>query len=92
MFWFGVIDNGVLLLSMLIGIEVGELLLPKKYRSSAAAAAISAFFGNAISDAVAGLPSGITTSLWVFCGCLAPGLAIPLFLRRINTNVKKNTS
>jgi len=83
MFYFGAIDNGVLLLSMAIGIEIGELLLPKKYRSGAAAAAVSAFVGNAISDAVAGLPSGLAASVWVFLGCLAPGLAIPIIMRRI---------
>jgi hypothetical protein len=79
---FGMIDNGVLVIGMLLGVEFGELLLPRKYRSKAAGAAVGAFLGNAISDGAAGLAISVGFTVGVIIGCLIPIVVMPLVVRR----------
>lgn len=79
---FGLIDNGVLVIGMLLGVEFGEYLLPKRYRSKAAGAAVGGFLGNAVSDGVAGLAISIGFTIGVTIGCLIPVVVMPLVVRR----------
>ena len=79
---FGLIDNGVLVIGMLLGVEFGEYLLPKRYRSKAAGAAVGGFLGNAVSDGVAGLAISIGFTIGVTIGCLIPVVVMPLVGRR----------
>ena len=79
---FGLIDNGVLVIGMLLGVEFGEYLLPKRYRSKAAGAAVGGFLGNAVSDGVAGLAISIGFTIGVTLGCLLPVVVMPLVVRR----------
>jgi hypothetical protein len=79
---FGMIDNGVLVIGMLLGVEFGELLLPRKYRSRAAGAAVGGFLGNVLSDAAAGLAISVGFSVGVTVGCLIPIVVMPLVVRR----------
>lgn len=79
---FGIIDNGVLVIGMLLGVEFGEYLLPKRYRSRAAGAAVGGFLGNTISDGAAGLVVSVGFSVGVIIGCLIPMVFMPLVVRR----------
>ena len=72
MFTFGIIDNGVLLLCLLVGLDLDQYIpIPRRYRSKAAGAAIGALVGNAISDGLAGLSQGIGPASEVTVGWLA---------------------
>jgi hypothetical protein len=83
MFTFGLIDNGVLLLCLLAGLDLDQYLpIPRRYRCKAAGAAIGALVGNAISDGVAAIPQGIGSVGQVTSGCLAVLVVLPLLLRR----------
>lgn len=79
---FGLIDNGVLVIGMLLGVEFGEYLLPKRWRSRAAGAAMGGFLGNAVSDGFAGLAISLGFSVGVAIGCFIPGIFMPLVIRR----------
>ena len=79
---FGIIDNGVLVVGMLLGVEFGEYLLPRRYRSKAAGAAVGGFLGNAISDGLAGLAISIGFTVGVTIGCLIPVVVMPLVVRQ----------
>ena len=84
MFWFGVIDNGILLLCLAAGVELDDMLpIPRRFRSKGAGAAIGAVVGNAISDGVAGLPMGLGPALMVSLGCLSVLVVLPLVLHRM---------
>ena len=87
MFWFGVIDNGILAL-----VTVGGVLLHGRIRFShkatkrantTMAALASAMVGNAASDAVAALSMGVRPTVGVFTGCMAVFMLWPA-LRDIN--------
>ena len=80
---FGIIDNGVLLLCLLVGLDLDQYIpIPRRYRSKAAGAAIGALVGNAISDGLAGLSQGIGPAIEVTVGCLAVLVLLPVVLRR----------
>ena len=79
---FGMIDNGVLVIGMLLGVEFGEYLLPMRYRSKAAGAAVGGFLGNAVSDGMAGLAISLGFTVGVTIGCLIPIVVMPLVVRR----------
>ena len=81
---FGAIDNGVLVLGMLLGVEFGDWLLPHKWRSKAAGAAMGGFIGNTISDGLAGISISPTFALGCVIGCLAPVVVMPWVLKRAN--------
>ena len=81
---FGLIDNGVLVVGMLLGVEFGDWLLPPKWRSKAAGAAMGAFFGNTISDGLAGLSVSPTFALGCVIGCLLTGVLMPWVLKKAN--------
>lgn len=80
---FGLIDNGVLVVGMLLGVEFGEYLLPKRWRSKSAGVAVGGFMGNMISDGVAGLAISLGFTLGVSIGCLIPIVLMPLVIRRV---------
>lgn len=83
MFMFGIIDNGVLLLCLLAGLDFDQYIpIPRRYRSKAAGAAIGALVGNAISDGLAGLSQGVGPAVEVAAGCLAVLVLLPVVLRR----------
>jgi len=79
---FGMIDNGVLVIGMLLGVEFGEYLLPMRYRSKAAGAAVGGFLGNALSDGMAGLAISLGFTVGVTIGCFIPIVVMPLVVRR----------
>ena len=81
---FGAIDNGVLVVGMLLGVEFGDWLLPRKWRSKAAGAAMGGFLGNTISDGLAGLSISPIFALGCVIGCLAPIVIMPWVLKRVN--------
>ena len=77
---FGLIDNGVLLLGAVFGLEV-ERLLPGRMRVGTGAV-LGAGIGNAVSDTLAGLPISVDFGVGTGVGCLAALVLLPL-LRRI---------
>ena len=81
---FGAIDNGVLVLGMLLGVEFGDWVLPHKWRSKAAGAAMGGFIGNTISDGLAGISISPTFALGCVIGCLTPVVVMPWVLKRAN--------
>jgi len=84
---FGLIDNGVLVMGMLLGVEFGEYLLPKRWRSKSAGVAVGGFLGNMISDGFAGLAISIGFTVGVSIGCLVPIVFMPLVIKRANRRV-----
>jgi len=77
---FGVIDNGVLLLGAVFGLEI-ERWLPGRFRVGSGAV-VGAGLGNAVSDTLAGLPISIEFGVGTGLGCLAALVVLPL-LRRV---------
>ena len=75
---FGVIDNGVLLLGALFGLEV-ERLLPARLQKGLGAV-IGAGLGNAFSDFLGGLPIGLDFAAGTAIGCLLALGALPVLL------------
>lgn len=81
---FGIIDNGVLLVCMALGIEFDRFIpMPPKMRSAASGAVLGAVIGNGVSDGLAALPQGFTAAFWVMVGCFIPLVAVPWVLHRI---------
>ena len=83
MILFGLIDNAVLLVCLCLGVEFGPALIPHRYQSKAAGAALGALVGNALSDGLAAIPLGLRPALEVSAGCLAVLVALPLAFRRL---------
>ena len=83
MILFGIIDNAVLLACLCLGVEFGPALIPHRYRSQAAGAALGAMVGNALSDGLAAIPLGLRPALEVSAGWLAVLVALPLAFRRL---------
>ena len=82
---FGIIDNGVLILTGFYSAISIEGYLTKKLKhnkhNGLFAGLIGGSLGNALSDLVAGLPMGLSFSFWVFVGCLIPMLIIPIMFK-----------
>ena len=73
---FGLIDNGIMLLGAMFGLNM-ERLMPGCKRG--AGALVGAGLGNALSDFVAGLgEGGIRFAFGTLVGCLAVMVFIPL--------------
>jgi hypothetical protein len=72
---FGVIDNGILVISALAGFSLDDLIA-KHVGVEGYGALVGAVVGNAISDAVAGLPEGRQAALGVFLGAMLPVLPV----------------
>jgi hypothetical protein len=87
MFWFGVIDNGILALVTVGGVLLhGRITFSRKTikrANTTMAALASAMVGNAASDAVAALSMGLRPTVGVFTGCMAVFMLWPA-LRDIN--------
>ena len=83
---FGLIDNGVLALGMIFGVEWGDYLLPKRFKSKAGGAVMGGFIGNLVSDAVAGLAIGLHFTIGVTIGCIIPATLLPFVIKRANSN------
>ena len=83
---FGLIDNGVLALGMIFGVEWGDYLLPKRFKSKAGGAVVGGFIGNLVSDAVAGLAIGLHFTIGVTVGCFIPALLLPCVIKRATSN------
>ena len=83
---FGLIDNGVLALGMIFGVEWGDYLLPKRFKSKAGGAVRGGFIGNLVSDAVAGLAIGLHFTIGVTVGCIIPATLLPFVIKRANSN------
>ena len=83
---FGLIDNGVLALGMIFGVEWGDYLLPKRFKSKAGGAVVGGFIGNLVSDAVAGLAIGLHFTIGVTVGCIIPAMLLPFVIKRANSN------
>lgn len=87
MLYFGLVDNGVLLICMAFGIEFDRFIpMPPRLRSKAAGAVLGAVIGNGLSDGLAALPQGVTAAFWVMVGCFIPLVAVPWVLHRIARN------
>jgi len=76
MFQFGLIDNGVLVAMMLMGLSMDEWIA-KKVGVKGYGAVMGAVIGNAVSDGAAALPQGPASAMGVTAGALVP--AVPLF-------------
>ena len=75
---FGLVDNGVMLLGALFGLEI-EGLLPKKYFKTGMGAVVGAGIGNATSDFMGGLvASNLQLAIGTGLGCLLALIAIPI--------------
>ena len=75
---FGLIDNGVLLVGALFGLEV-ERFLPARLQRGLGAV-VGAGLGNAVSDFLGGLPIGLQFAAGTAAGCLVALLALPLLV------------
>ena len=77
---FGLVDNGVMIVGALFGLEV-EQWLPKKFQKGMGAV-IGAGIGNACSDFLGGVFAGnMLMALGTGLGCLAGLLIIPAIYR-----------
>lgn len=78
---FGFVDNAVLILGAVTGLEV-ERFLPKRLQVGMGAIA-GAGIGNTVSDAAGAMidPALLSMAGGITVGCLIPLLAIPLIAR-----------
>lgn len=75
---FGVVDNGVMLLGAMFGLEI-ESFLPKKYFKTGMGAVVGAGIGNATSDFLGGVFAGnMLLAVGTGVGCLMALTAIPV--------------
>ena len=68
--WFGVVDNGVLVLAMVAGVSLERFWLPARWRSPALSAIVAGAVGNTVSDGLAAVPMGARAVLAVVAGCM----------------------
>jgi len=68
--WFGIVDNGVLVLAMVAGVSLDRFWLPARWRSPALSAIVAGAVGNTVSDGLAAVPMGARAVLAVVAGCL----------------------
>ena len=85
---FGFIDNAVLIVGAVTGLEV-ERFLPKRLQIGLGAV-VGAGIGNTVSDALGAIldPALTDMTLGIVVGCLIPLLAIPVIakFRRANAH------
>ena len=90
MFVFGMIDNGILIGTMLImatiGGKVKKTCKAPRWINATSMAILGGYVGNAASDMAGALPMGWTATYDVGTGCLVVGVAflIPGVWRRIS--------
>jgi len=68
--WFGVVDNGVLVLAMVAGVSLDRVWMPARWRSPALSAICAGAVGNTVSDGLAAVPMGARAVLAVVAGCI----------------------
>ena len=68
--WFGLVDNGVLVLAMVAGVSLDRVWMPARWRSPALSAICAGAIGNTISDALAAVPMGGRAVVSVAAGCI----------------------
>jgi len=68
--WFGLVDNGVLVLAMVAGVSLDRVWMPARWRSPALSAICAGAVGNTLSDALAAVPMGGRAVLAVVAGCI----------------------
>jgi len=90
MFIFGVIDNGILIVSMLVMAGIGgrckRSMRTPSWINPTTMAILGGYLGNAASDGAGAIPMGWTATYSVVLGCLAVGVAflIPGVWKRIS--------
>lgn len=80
---FGMIDMGILLISMAAGVSL-DGLIAKRVGHKGYGVLLGAGIGNLVADVFAGLPEGLASGVGVGVGCAVPlaALAVPLLLKR----------
>jgi len=68
--WFGLVDNGVLVLAMVAGVSLDRVWMPARWRSPALSAIVAGAVGNTVSDGLAAVPMGARAVLAVVAGCI----------------------
>jgi len=68
--WFGIVDNGVLVLAMVAGVSLDRVWMPARWRSPALSAIVAGAVGNTVSDGLAAVPMGARAVLAVVAGCI----------------------
>jgi len=68
--WFGLVDNGVLVLAMVAGVSLDRVWMPARWRSPALSAVVAGAVGNTVSDALAAVPMGWRAVVAVVAGCI----------------------
>ena len=68
--WFGIVDNGVLVLAMVAGVSLDRVWMPARWRSPALSAIVAGAVGNTVSDALAAVPMGGRAVAAVAAGCV----------------------
>ena len=68
--WFGVVDNGVLVLAMVAGVSLDRVWMPARWRSPALSAICAGAVGNTVSDGLAAVPMGGRAVVAVVAGCI----------------------
>ena len=68
--WFGIVDNGVLVLAMVAGVSLDRVWMPARWRSPALSAICAGAVGNTVSDGLAAVPMGARAVLAVVAGCI----------------------
>ena len=68
--WFGIVDNGVLVLAMVAGVSLDRVWMPARWRSPALSAICAGAIGNTLSDALAAVPMGWRAVVAVAAGCI----------------------
>ncbi len=68
--WFGIVDNGVLVLAMVAGVSLDRVWMPARWRSPALSAIVAGAVGNTVSDGLAAVPMGARAVVAVVAGCI----------------------
>jgi len=70
LWWFGIVDNGVLVLAMVAGVSLDRVWMPARWRSPALSAICAGAIGNTLSDGLAAVPMGARAVVAVVAGCI----------------------
>ena len=68
--YFGIVDNGCLVLAMVAGVSLDRVWMPARWRSPALSAICAGAIGNTLSDALAAVPMGWRAVVAVAAGCI----------------------